>query len=292
MTSMDKNELLHRYVNNNSNNEYLPESGRYCLYVSHSCPFAHRAILARQLKGLEECIEMVELDPVLPASGIGWHFNGTYPDTINNWQRLKQAYDLTFGENYTGSESEPILWDKKTGSILNNESLDIMRMLLDEFNDFSKNPTLELRPKSNRDEIEAFTLYLDQNFSGLIYDAHLSSEGKKKEDQIDTIFNVADELETRLSSNRFLFSDTLTESDLILFPTLTRFESVYEPLFKINKKKLSEFPALVNYMRDMAKTFSFTDTVRFNINVDSYYGSPMLNPNNVVPPIQAVPDLD
>jgi putative glutathione S-transferase len=289
---MENNELLRRYIKNSPDSILPPSSGRYCLYVSHSCPFAHRTIIARQLKGLEDAIEMIELDPVLPASGIGWHFSEKYSDTLNGWKRLKQGYDLTFGCSYTGNESEPVLWDKKTRSFINNESLDIMRMILDEFNDVALNPDLDLRPQSNVEQIEAFTHYLNDNFSDLIYSAHLSSDPVAKSKHINTVFKVAEELEDRLSINRFLHGKSLTESDLVLFPTLTRFEAVYEPLFKINQKKLTDYPSMVKYMRDMAQTFSLCNTVRFDINVKSYYDSPMLNPDGIEAPVTPVPNLD
>ena len=271
--------------------ELPTEPGRYVLYVSHSCPFAHRAILARRLMGLEDAIPMVEMAPTLPASGIGWHFDATYPDPVNGWNRLKEAYDATFGGDYDGHVSEPLLWDTQTRTIVSNESMDILRMVCEAFEPWARN-AVDLRPEAFCDENDALSRYIATSFAGRFYDAHFRSDALTKQTMMDEVYDAADGLEQRLETRRYLFGDGLCEADLILFPALTRFEAVYTPLFGFERKTLADYPNLTGYMRDMAQTFDLDDTVRFQINADSYYLSPGLNPQGVTPPQGPLPDLE
>jgi putative glutathione S-transferase len=234
---------------------------------------------------------MIELAPTLPRSGIGWHFDETYVDTLNGWSRLKQAYEVTFECDYDGNVSEPILWDQVTQTIVSNESLDMVRMLCDEYVAFHDERAPDLRPKENLSEVEALSEHVSDNLSNLVYRAHFCEDPREKASEMDTIFNTMDELEQRLVNQRFLHGNQLTESDIVLFPTLTRFESVYEPLFHVNKKPLDMYPRLIAYMQDIALTFQLQDTVRFEINVESYYESPMLNPEGITPPTKVTPVL-
>lgn len=234
---------------------------------------------------------MIELAPTLPASGIGWHFDQTYTDTLNGWTRLKQAYDATFKTDYDGNVSEPVLWDTASKSIVSNESLDMLRMLIDAFIESADRRAPELRPEHLLSEIETLSEYISNNLSNLVYSAHFCEDPEEKESQMDTIFRVMDELEQRLEKQRFLNGNQLTESDIVLFPTLTRFESVYEPLFHVDRKPLGQYPRLNAYIRDVAHSFQLENTVRFEINIESYYHSPMLNPENISPPVTATPVL-
>jgi putative glutathione S-transferase len=234
---------------------------------------------------------MIELAPTLPLSGIGWHFDETYVDSENGWSRLKQAYDATFQCDYDGEVSEPLLWDRVTQTIVSNESLDMVRMLNDEFVAFIDERAPVLRPKEKLSEIEALTEHVSDDLSNLVYSAHFCTDPDEKEAEMETIFSTMDELELRLVNQRFLHGNQLTESDIVLFPTLTRFESVYGPLFHVDKKPFDMYPRLIAYMQDIAFTFQLEDTVRFEINVESYYQSPMLNPEGLPPPTKVTPVL-
>lgn len=287
---MSDDPLLARWVTTDGG-DFPPEQGRYVFYVSHSCPFAHRGILARQLKGLTDAIDMVEMAPTLPASGIGWHFDESFPDPVNGWSRLKQAYDETFGRDFDGRVSEPILWDTKTRTIVSTESLDILRMFVHAFDDRATTD-VDLRPVATRDADDALAETVARSFAGRFYDAHFRADGDEKKAMKDEVYATADDLEHRLSENRYLTGESLREADLIAFPALTRYEAVYTPLFGFSEKTLDDYPNLKGYMRDMAQTFGFADTVRFHINVDSYYNSPGLNPGGVTPPRGPLPDLE
>lgn len=290
MSKVSEN-ILNRIISDDPGSQLPAVCNRYALYVSHSCPFAHRAIATRQVLGLQDCITMIELAPTLPGSGIGWHFDNTYTDPLNGWSRLKQAYDETFQRDYDGNISEPVLWDNTTRTIVSNESLDMVRMFIDAFTAFSDDRAPDLRPRDGLSDIEAYTHHINDNLSSLVYSAHFCEDPEEKESQMRTIFHTMDELEERLVNHRFLHGNELTESDIVLFPTLTRFESVYEPLFHVNRKSLDMYPRLVAYMQDIAYTFRLEDTVRFEINIESYYYSPMLNPEDITPPVQVTPVL-
>jgi putative glutathione S-transferase len=284
-------DILRRTISARPGAALPAECNRYILYVSHSCPFAHRVIIARQILGLQECIDMIELAPTLPGSGIGWHFDKTYVDTLNDWETLKQAYDETFECDYDGNVSEPLLWDKATRAIVSNESLDMMRMFIDAFEAFCDERAPQLRPKANLSEIEAFTEHVSDDLSNLVYSAHFCEDSVEKNSQMDRVFCTMDELEQRLVNHRFLHGNEFTESDMVLFPTLTRFESVYEPLFHVDRKPLDMYPRLIAYMQDIAHTFQLQNTVRFSINIESYYYSPVLNPEGISPPTRITPVL-
>jgi putative glutathione S-transferase len=258
------------------------EPGRYHLYVSWACPWAHRTIIARRLLGLEDAIEMAEVDPIRDERG--WAFTGgPYSDPVNGWAFLSEAYAAT-DPRFEGRFSVPVLWDKAEGRIVNNESGDVLRILNDDFRPLATTG-VDLYPADLRDEIEALEERIYESVNNGVYKAGFASSQEAYEEAVVPLFETLDWLEERLSSQRYLADhDRITAVDWRLFTTLVRFDSVYYLHFKCNRDRIVDLPALWGYLRDLYQQPGIADTVDLDAIKAHYYGThPSINPSGIVP---------
>jgi glutathionyl-hydroquinone reductase len=259
------------------------EPGRYHLYVSLACPFAHRTVIFRKLKKLDSVISMSILEPVMGEQG--WEFGsgpGTVPDTVNGKRRLGEIY-LLADPRYTGRVSVPVLWDKKRSAIVNNESPEIIRMLNSAFASYTDDRTdyypLDLHTEIDRTNAR---VYRDVNIG--VYRAGFATTQDAYEEGFRAVFAALDWAEERLSRQRFLVGDRLTEADWRLFTTLVRFDAVYYSHFKCNLCRIIDYPNLSNYLRDLYQVPGIAGTVNLDHVKRHYYVSmPAINPTRIVP---------
>lgn len=258
---------------------YPAASGRYHLYVSLACPWAHRTIIVRRLKRLEDAIGMTVVDPVRDERG--WAFTDE-PDPINGFRFLMEAYRATEPE-FDGRPTVPVLWDKVSNRIVSNVDDDIMRMFNSEFDDFTDSD-LDLYPESLRAEIDALNDFIYPNVNNGVYRAGFASTQAAYDTAVRALFDALDWLEKRLSNRRYLVGDAITEADWRLFPTLVRFDAVYVTHFKCNLRRLVDFPNLYGYARDLYQQPGIAETVNFDHIKRHYYMThPEINPTRIVP---------
>jgi glutathionyl-hydroquinone reductase len=259
------------------------EPGRYHLYVSLACPFAHRTVIFRKLKKLDSVISMSILEPVMGEQG--WEFGsgpGTVPDTVNGKRRLGEIY-LLADPRYTGRVSVPVLWDKERCTIVNNESPEIIRMLNSAFASYTDDRTdyypLDLHMEIDRTNAR---VYGDVNIG--VYRAGFATTQDAYEEGFRAVFATLDWIEERLSCQRFLVGDRLTEADWRLFTTLVRFDAVYYSHFKCNLRRIIDYPNLSNYLRDLYQVPGIAETVNLDHVKRHYHMSmPAINPTRIVP---------
>jgi glutathionyl-hydroquinone reductase len=259
------------------------ESGRYHLYVSHACPWAHRTMIFRALKKLENAISVSITAPLYGKTG--WEFgaekDGT-PDEVNGKTRLAEIY-LLADPHYTGRVSVPVLWDKKRRTIVNNESSEIIRMLNSAFDAFT-NVRTDYYPADLRAEIDRINDIVYPNVNNGVYRAGFATSQAAYEDAARAIFATFDQLEERLSRQRYLAGRQLTEADWRLFTTLVRFDTVYYSHFKCNLRRVADYPNLWNYLRDLYAVPGIVETVSMDHIKRHYYGSQrQVNPTGIVP---------
>jgi putative glutathione S-transferase len=266
---------------------YAPEAGRYHLYVSWACPWAHRTIIGRRLKGLEDVIGMSVLDPVRDERG--WAFTGDrFVDEVNGFGFLSKAYERT-APGYDARVSVPVLWDKRTGRIVNNESGDILRMLDQSFGELADD-AYDLYPEEHRAEIEELNGLIYDTVNNGVYKAGFTTSQAIYEREVESIFITLDELDARLASTRYLFGDEPVETDWRLFTTLARFDAVYYIHFKCSRRRLVDHENLWPYFRDLYQSFGIADTVKLDqIRAHYYLTHPSINPNRL---IAVLPDAD
>ena len=229
-----------------------PEPGRYHLYVSLACPFAHRTLIARTLKGLDGVISVDTLDWERGAEG--WRFSphkpGCTADSVNGFSLLKEVY-LQSEEGYDGKISVPVFYDKKIHKIVNNESSEILRILNNEFNDFSKFPKIDLCPLGLRDKIDKVNEMVYEGVNIGVYKCGFATTQVAYEESIQLLFNTLFKLEGLLSGQRYLCGDTITEADIRLWTSLLRFDIVYVQHFKCNLKMIRDYPNLFGYLKEL-----------------------------------------
>ncbi|GAM21278.1 hypothetical protein SAMD00019534_044530 [Acytostelium subglobosum LB1] len=263
---------------------FPPEANRYHLYVSLACPWAHRTIIVRKLKGLEHAIGLSVVDYFL--GGEGWHFSerqGATLDPINNYTHLKQLY-YKANPQFEGRFTVPVLWDKQTSTIVNNESSEIIRMLNSEFNDVAKNPSLDLAPKELLAEIDEINTFVYDNVNNGVYKCGFAGDQEAYNVAFEKLFSALEKLEERLSKSRWLVGKQMTEADIRLFTTLVRFDPVYFGHFKTNKRMIKDYPALSNYLREIYQNEQIKSTVDFHHIKHHYYESHRsINPTGIVP---------
>jgi putative glutathione S-transferase len=239
---------------------FAAESGRYHLYVSLACPWAHRTIIFRKLKALENVISLSVVSPNMGREG--WTFNkseGSTGDEVNGKSKLSEIYLLT-NPRYSGRVSVPVLWDKKRKTIVNNESPEIIRMLNSAFDGFT-NVRTDYYPENLRAEIDRLNDLIFPNINNGVYRAGFATSQSAYEQAFRNVFDTLDELEQILSQHRYLVGSTITEADWRLFCTLIRFDAVYYSHFKCNWRHISEFPNLSNYLRDLYQVPGVAETV-------------------------------
>jgi putative glutathione S-transferase len=262
---------------------FAAEPDRYHLYVSYACPWAHRALIFRVLKGLESVITVSVVHPLMPAES--WVF-GDYPgateDHINHADYLYENY-LKADPDFDGLVTVPVLWDKKRQTIVNNESSEIIRMLNSAFDDYSNSKT-DFYPESLSEEIDAINDIVYKNINNGVYQAGFATTQTAYDKAFDRLFNTMDELEELLSKQRYLIGNKMTEADWRLFTTLVRFDAVYYNHFKTNKKRLMDCPNLWAYTRELYQVPGVAETVNMDHIKYHYFASHgSINPTGVVP---------
>ncbi|MEO6601914.1 MAG: glutathione S-transferase family protein [Polyangiaceae bacterium] len=262
---------------------FRAEAGRYHLYVSLACPWAHRALIARTLKGLEDAISISVVHPHMGDNG--WEFAefpGATPDTLYGARYLYEIYTRAQAD-YTGRVTVPVLWDKQQGTIVCNESRLVMRMLAREFEAFSTTH-LDLCPPELAGAIDAEIDALYGPVNNGVYRAGFAVQQSAYESALRELFAALDGYEARLSRQRYLVGERLTEADICLFTTLLRFDPVYHYHFKCNLSRLRDYPALYGFLRDVYQTAGIQSTCNIEHVKHHYYTShPTINPNRIVP---------
>ena len=269
---------------------FKAEPGRYRLYVSLACPWAHRTLILRSLKGLEDMIPISVVHWHMAENG--WTFDGddpdVVPDPIFEARYLHQVY-TGVDPTYTGRVTVPVLFDTQRNTIVSNESADIIRMLNTAFDSVGATPG-DYYPAPLRDEIDALTDRIYDTVNNGVYKAGFATTQKAYEDAVTPLFDSLDWLEDILSRNRYLTGDRITEADWRLFTTLVRFDPVYVGHFKCNLRRIADYPNLSGYLRDLYQQPGVAETVNLRHIKHHYYGShDMINPSGVVP---KGPELD
>ncbi|MEO3809479.1 glutathione S-transferase C-terminal domain-containing protein [Sphaerisporangium sp. B11E5] len=262
---------------------FKAEPGRYHLYVCYACPWAHRSIIVRALKKLEDVVTMSAVDPI--RDGRGWAFRegeGHTPDPVNGFRLLREAYEAS-EPGYDGHVSVPVLWDRETGQIVSNNFPDITLDLNTEFTEWS-DQTIDLYPKALRQEIDTLNDHIYKTINNGVYRAGFATTQEAHAEAVTTLFESLDTLEKRLTDTPYLFGDTLTESDIRLWVTLVRFDTVYATHFKTNLHHLTDYEALWSYTRRLYAIPAFHTTTNFTHIKNHYYTThPQLNPSRIVP---------
>jgi putative glutathione S-transferase len=262
---------------------FRAEPGRYHLYVSYACPWAHRTLIYRKLKGLEHIIDVSVVHPLMPD--ISWVF-GEYPgateDKANHTKALYEVYQMA-DPMFDGVVTVPLLWDKQEQTIVNNESSEIIRMLNSAFDQWGK-AELDFYPESLRADIDEVNAIVYDNVNNGVYRTGFATKQKAYEKALKQLFDTMDLLEQRLSTQRYLMGNEITEADWRLFPTLVRFDPVYVGHFKCNKQRLVDYPNLWAYTRDLYQIPGIAETVNMDHIKTHYYGShDSINPTGIVP---------
>ena len=268
------------------------ESGRYHLYVSYACPWAHRTLIFRALKGLEDHITVSVVHPDMLDDG--WTFEtdfaGTTGDDLFGKPFLRDIYTQA-QPDVSGRVTVPILWDKKTGQIVSNESSEIIRMFNSAFNDLTGNDT-DYYPEDLREQIDTSNARVYDEVNNGVYKSGFATTQEAYDEAVVTLFDALDWLEGILSENRYLTGDRLTEADWRLFTTLVRFDLVYHLHFKCNRKRIIDYPNLWEYTRELYQVAGVANTVHFDHIVRHYhYSHDTINPNRIIP-INPVLDWD
>ena len=264
---------------------FRAEPGRYHLYVSLACPWAHRSIIVRKLKKLEDVVSMSVVDPIRDERG--WAFrdsaDGSFgPDPVNGFAFLSEAY-LATDPSYKGRYTVPCVWDRATRRLVTNDFPSISTQLATQFEAFADR-SVDLYPVPLRPEIDAINGVVYENVNNGVYKAGFAASQAAYESAFDALFSTLDELERRLSQQRYLVGKQLTEADIRLFTTLVRFDAVYYVHFKCNLRRLVDYPHLWAYARDLYQTPGFGETVNFDHIKRHYYMThDKLNPSRIVP---------
>lgn len=271
-----------RWVTADGSSGFRASPGRYHLYVSLACPWAHRAVIVRRLQSLEDVVSLSVVDPI--RDEVGWAFRegpDHGPDPINGFAYLREAYlatDPSFAERVT----VPVLWDRETGTIVNNESSEIIRMLNGEFNEWG-NASLDLYPRHLRAAIDEINDEVYANVNNGVYRCGLATSQEAYDRAFAQLFETLDALDERLGERRFLVGDEPTEADWRLFPTLVRFDAVYVGHFKCNLRRIADYPYLSGYLRDLYAVPGIAETVSMDHIKRHYYMTQRtLNPLGIV----------
>ncbi len=262
---------------------FRAEAGRYHLYVSLACPWAHRTLIFRKLKKLEEVITVSIVDPHMLEHG--WVFNGNFGSTldeVNGHDYLYQLYKQS-DSDYSGRVTVPVLWDKQQQVIVNNESSEIIRM----FNSaFDKHTDIkeDYYPAPLREAIDQINTFVYDNINNGVYRCGFATKQGAYEAAFDQLFSALDEIEARLNRDRYLLGSQITEADWRLFTTLVRFDPVYVGHFKCNRQRIADYPNLSNYLRALYQYPGVAETVNMtHIKQHYYYSHAAINPTRIVP---------
>ena len=281
-------DVFRDWVTEDGSSGFPAVSGRYHLYVSWACPWAHRTIIFRKLKHLEPVIGMTVVDPI--RDDRGWAFRegpGHSRDPVNGFHYLSEAYRKT-DPAYRGRVTVPVLWDRATGRVVSNSDDDIIRMFNSAFNELTDSRE-DFYPEDLRNEIDQLNADIYERVNNGVYRAGFATSQAAYESAVRRLFEALDELENRLSRHRFLFGERIVETDWRLFVTLIRFDAVYHGHFKCNIRRLVDYPHLFGYVKDLYQSDGVSETVNFDhIKRHYYITHDDINPTRIVPlgPVQ------
>jgi putative glutathione S-transferase len=268
------------WVTADGSSAFPAAAGRYHLYVSLACPWAHRTIIVRALKALEGAIGMTVVDPI--RDDRGWAFRDA-PDPVNGFRFLAEAYTAT-DPGYRGRVTVPVLWDTATGRIVSNNDDHIMRMLETRFDAVAGRNDLDFYPAEHRSSIDALNAEIYERVNNGVYRAGFATSQSAYETAARDVFDELDRLDARLSNHRYLFGRAPVETDWRLFVTLIRFDAVYVGHFKCNLRRIADYPNLAGYLRDLYQFRNVASTVDFDHIKRHYYMThDEINPNRIVP---------
>jgi putative glutathione S-transferase len=274
-------------VTRDGSSGFKAEVGRYVLVTAPSCPWAHRTVLMRKLKGLDGTIAILQSD--LPK-GQGWAYSRGFDDLapIDGIFHVHQVYSAA-RPGFTGRATVPVLWDRKRRTIVNNESSEIIRMLNSEFDEFG-DEAVDLYPEGLRNAIDSINAFIYETINDGVYRCGFARSQQAYEASFRKLFAALDEIEQRLGHQRYLVGDRFTEADLRLFPTLVRFDAVYYSHFKCNLRRIADYHNVSNYLREIYQMPGVAETIDMpGIKLGYYGGMRNLNPNGIIP---LGPDLD
>jgi putative glutathione S-transferase len=287
-----KESAFREWIRADGSTAYAPEAGRYHLYVSLACPWAHRTLIGRRLKGLEDAISVSVVHPLMAEKG--WAFGnpddtpGVTGDAVLGKQFLHEIYTAA-DARYTGRVTVPVLWDRERATIVSNESSEILRMLNAEFIALA-DASVDLYPESLRAEIDEINAFVYPKVNNGVYRCGFATTQAAYEEAFAQLFEALGELDARLAGRRYLVGDRLTEADWRLFTTLVRFDAVYVGHFKCNLRRIADYPKLSGYLRELYQVPGVAETVDFEHIKRHYYAShDTINPTGVVP---LGPELD
>ncbi len=262
---------------------FSAEAGRYHLYISYACPWAHRTLIFRTLKSLNEIITLSVVEPYVLQRG--WEFTPTHPlyrDAINYCRCMYEVY-LLADPFYTGRASIPVLWDKKQHTIVSNESADIIRMFNSAFNNITHNSE-NYYPPALQSEIDSINTFVYDNINNGVYRCGFATTQEAYNKAFDALFKALDVIEQRLATQTYLVGETITEADWRLFTTLIRFDVVYYSHFKCNLRRIMDYPQLSHYLKKLYHVPHIAKTVNFeHIKQHYYYSHTGINPTQIVP---------
>lgn len=267
-------------VTQDGSSGYPAEPGRYRLYASMACPWAHRTLIARALKKLEALVPLSIVEPVM--SDHGWAFSPALPDHANGFSYLHGLYIATRAD-YTGRVTVPVLWDTKTRTIVNNESAEILRIFNQAFDALGADK-VDLYPAQHRQEIDRINQFIYDNINNGVYRCGFASSQTAYEKAFARLFEALDRIESMLADRPYLVGASATEADWRLFTTLARFDAVYFGHFKCNRNRIEDFPHLSRYLRELYLVPGVAPTVNIDHIKRHYYIShPHINPTRIVP---------
>jgi putative glutathione S-transferase len=276
-------DRFREWVTADGSSGYPAAKNRYHLYVSWACPWAHRTIIVRKLKGLEDSIGLTAVDPIRDERG--WAFSdgpGHSIDPVNGFHYLADAYGAT-DPSYHARVTVPVLWDRVTRRIVSNSDDDLMRMFNNEFNQFARTDA-DFYPAELRDDIDRLNDRIYDYVNNGVYRAGFAISQRAYERAVRRVFDTLDFLDHRLSDRRYLFGDRIVETDWRLFVTLVRFDAVYYVHFKCNVRRIADYPHLLGYLRDLYQYDGIEETVNFDHIKRHYYMTHGdINPTRIVP---------
>ncbi|TVR95747.1 MAG: glutathione S-transferase family protein [Wenzhouxiangellaceae bacterium] len=262
---------------------FKAEPGRYHLYVAYACPWAHRTLIFRKLKGLEKMISLSVVNPIMREHG--WTFRPGYKvqaDIVHGAEFMHQVYTAAMSD-YSGRVTVPVIWDRAQSTIVSNESADIIRMFNSAFDDVGAKPG-DFYPPALRDRIDQFNAEIYDKVNNGVYKAGFATTQEAYEEAVIPLFETLDRLEAHLDEHRYLCGERLTEADWRLFTTLIRFDPVYVGHFKCNLRRVEDYHNLSNYIRELYQMPGISETVEFRAIKLHYYGShDTINPHYIVP---------
>lgn len=272
------------WVENKPDAKFTPESGRYHLYVSLACPWAHRTLIFRQLKQLQQHIDVTIVCPDMLSEG--WTFG--IPEPLFGHTRMHQVYTQAKSD-YTGRVTVPVLWDKKTHTIVSNESSEIIRMFNTAFNDLTGNHD-DYYPQHLQPLVDEWNDFIYPNINNGVYRCGFATTQEAYEEAYESLFAALDKVDSHLATHRYLAGNVITEADWRLFTTLIRFDAVYVGHFKCNKKRIADYPNLNGYLKELYQVPGVKETTDFyHIKRHYYFSHTTINPTQIVP---VGPELD